>query len=90
MTGFYYEQDADLRAISDQSLAIVGYGNQGRPWAPNLRDSDLNARVCVRNDETRAQAEGYPTLQALKDLHAGEGVRIMERDLMRKLGSGAK
>jgi len=63
MTQFYYENDADLSAIAGQSLAVVGYGNQGRPWALNLRDAGLDPRVCVRNDETRAQAEkdGFAT-----------------------------
>jgi ketol-acid reductoisomerase len=63
MTQFYYEKDADLAAIKGQTLAVVGYGNQGRPWALNLRDSGLNPRVCVRNDDTRAQAEqdGFAT-----------------------------
>ena len=39
----------------------MGYGNQGRSWALNLRDSlqgiGISPKVCVRNDETRAQAE---------------------------------
>lgn len=63
MTQFYYEQDADLDAIAGQSVSIVGYGNQGRPWALNLRDSGLNPQVCVRNDATRAQAQldGFET-----------------------------
>jgi ketol-acid reductoisomerase len=61
MTRFFYESDADLAAIQGQSLAVVGYGNQGRPWALNLRDSGLDPRVCVRNDETRerARADGF-------------------------------
>jgi ketol-acid reductoisomerase len=63
MTTFYYEKDADPAAIAGQTVAIVGYGNQGRPWALNLRDSGVNPRVCVRNDATRAQAEqdGFTT-----------------------------
>ena len=52
MTQFYYEKDADLAAIKGQTLAVVGYGNQGRPWALNLRDSGLNPRVCRRWSET--------------------------------------
>ena len=52
MTQFYYEKDADLVAIKGQTLAVVGYGNQGRPWALNLRDSGLNPRVCRRWSET--------------------------------------
>jgi ketol-acid reductoisomerase len=56
VTTIYYEKDADMAAIDGSSLAIVGYGNQGRPWALNLRDSGLNPRVCIRNDESREQA----------------------------------
>lgn len=63
MTQFYYEKDADSAALEGQTVAVVGYGNQGRPWALNLRDSGLNPKVCVRNDDTRAQAErdGFAT-----------------------------
>ena len=56
MTGFFYEQDADLAALDGQRVAVVGYGNQGRPWALNLRDSGLSVSVHVRADETRDQA----------------------------------
>ena len=56
MTGFFYERDADLAALNDQQVAVVGYGNQGRPWALNLRDSGLSVSVHVRADETRERA----------------------------------
>ena len=56
MTEFFYEQDADLAALAGQQVAVVGYGNQGRPWALNLRDSGLSVSVHVRADETREQA----------------------------------
>ena len=56
MTDFFYEKDADLAALADQQVAVVGYGNQGRPWALNLRDSGLSVSVHVRADETREQA----------------------------------
>ena len=56
MTDFFYERDADLAALDGQQVAVVGYGNQGRPWALNLRDSGLSVSVHVRADETREQA----------------------------------
>lgn len=56
MTKIYYEADGDLAALAGQSVAVVGYGNQGRSWALNLRDSGLDVRVCVRADESREQA----------------------------------
>lgn len=61
MTTIYHEDDGDLGAIAGSRVAVVGYGNQGRSWALNLRDSDLDVQVCVRADETRerAAAEGF-------------------------------
>ncbi len=56
MTKIYYETDADLAALSGLEVAIVGYGNQGRSWALNLRDSSVDVRVCVRADASREQA----------------------------------
>ncbi len=56
MTKIYNEGDGDLAALADATIAVVGYGNQGRSWALNLRDSGLAPSVCVRRDETREQA----------------------------------
>jgi ketol-acid reductoisomerase len=51
-----HDDDGDLAAIAGQSVAVVGYGNQGRSWALNLRDSGADVRVCVRADASRDQA----------------------------------
>src|SRR4051794_32827725 len=56
MTTIAHESDADLGALAGATVAVVGYGNQGRPWALNLRDSGLDVRVCVRADATRDTA----------------------------------
>jgi ketol-acid reductoisomerase len=58
-----HESDADLGALEGQRVAVVGYGNQGRSWALNVRDSGIDVAVCVRNDETRqtAEADGFAT-----------------------------
>jgi ketol-acid reductoisomerase len=56
MTTIYYEGDGDLGVLKDQSVALVGYGNQGRSWALNLRDSGVSPVVCVRRDATREAA----------------------------------
>lgn len=57
MTKIYYESDADLSVLDGQRLAVVGYGNQGRSWALNLRDSGLTVEVFTRADASRDQAE---------------------------------
>jgi ketol-acid reductoisomerase len=56
MTVILHENDADLSDLAGAHVAVVGYGNQGRPWALNLRDSGFDVKVCVRADTTRDQA----------------------------------
>lgn len=74
-TSIYYEGDADPGALDGQQVAIVGYGNQGRPWALNLRDSGLDVSVHVRGDDTARQAEsdGF----AVDDIGAASGADVI-------------
>ena len=44
----YYDKDADLAALKDKTIAILGYGSQGHAQAQNLRDSGLNVIVGQR------------------------------------------
>jgi len=75
MTTIYHEADGDLAALEGQQVAVVGYGNQGRSWALNLRDSGAAVRVCVRADATREQAEadGF----AAADLEAADDADVV-------------
>ena len=57
MTKIYYEPDADLSVLDGRRVAVVGYGNQGRSWALNLRDSGLAVEVFTQADDSRDQAE---------------------------------
>lgn len=63
MTVIVDETDASPDALSGQRVAVVGYGNQGRSWALNLRDSGVDVGVYARADESRVQAEadGFKT-----------------------------
>jgi ketol-acid reductoisomerase len=75
MTTILHEGDADLAALSGQTVAVVGYGNQGRSWALNLRDAGLAVQVCVRADATREQAvaDGFDAA----DLDAAGGADVI-------------
>jgi ketol-acid reductoisomerase len=57
VTTISYEADADLGDLEGDTVAVIGYGNQGRSWALNLRDSGCDVVACVRKDATREQAE---------------------------------
>jgi ketol-acid reductoisomerase len=68
VTNIFYEHDASIDAIAGSDVAVVGYGNQGRSWALNLRDSGVDVRVCVRSDATQeqARADGFDTRPVLE------------------------
>jgi ketol-acid reductoisomerase len=60
MAKIYYDQDANLELLKDKTIAIIGYGIQGRGQALCLRDS--GCRVIV------SELEGTPNFeQAKKD-----------------------
>ena len=41
----YKDKDADLRLIENKRIGIIGFGNQGRAQALNLKDSGIN--LCI-------------------------------------------
>jgi len=44
----YYESDADTGIFQDKTIAVIGYGSQGRGQALNLRDSGLPVIIGLR------------------------------------------
>jgi len=50
------DEDADLRHLSSKTVAIIGYGNQGRAQALNLRDSGVAVIIGSIRDAGAEQA----------------------------------
>ena len=50
------DADADPSALAGKTVAVIGYGNQGRSQALNVRDSGLATIVGNREDDYAAQA----------------------------------
>ena len=61
MSKFYFDADADLSLLQGRTVAILGYGNQGRSQALNLRDSGVKLIVGNIEDEyaANARADGW-------------------------------
>ncbi|NOZ09320.1 MAG: ketol-acid reductoisomerase [FCB group bacterium] len=47
-TKFYFDKDAELTLIRSKNIGIIGYGNQGRAQALNLRDSGCTVKIGLR------------------------------------------
>lgn len=64
MAKVYYDSDANVDLIKDKVVAIIGYGNQGRAQALNMRDSGVeNIIIGSRKDESWdvANEDGFHT-----------------------------
>ncbi|NVM31480.1 MAG: ketol-acid reductoisomerase [Candidatus Helarchaeota archaeon] len=55
-TSIYFDEDADLSILKDKLVGIIGYGNQGRAQALNLKDSGINVIVGNIEDDYREKA----------------------------------
>jgi ketol-acid reductoisomerase len=64
MTKWIRDPDADLAVLAEETIAVIGYGNQGSSQAQNLRDSGLDVIVGSRADKSAeaARADGFETL----------------------------
>jgi ketol-acid reductoisomerase len=65
-----YDDDADLTQLDGKTVAIIGYGSQGHAHALNLRDSDVNVVVGLREDSSSAAAAREAGLEVLPVIDA--------------------
>jgi ketol-acid reductoisomerase len=65
VTRVYYDRDADPSVLADETVAVLGYGIQGRAQALTLRDSGVPLVVGNRADEYRDRAthDGFEVLE---------------------------
>ena len=59
-----HDKDANLDLLEGRQIAVIGYGNQGRAQAMNLRDSGLRVLVGNRDDDyaERAREDQFQVL----------------------------
>ncbi|MCY4622278.1 MAG: ketol-acid reductoisomerase [bacterium] len=100
MARMYFEEDSDLSHVAGQIVCIVGYGNQGRSQALNMRDSGLSIIVGSRRDESYEAAlqDGFEALPVGEAVLRSDVVfllvpdevmpQVFERDIAPNLAAG--
>ena len=78
----YHDEDADLRDLADQTIAVIGYGNQGRAQALNLRDLGLPVIIGNRDDAyaDRARADGFAPMSIGRAATEGDVIMMLVPD----------
>lgn len=78
----YRDADAELSCLKGKRVVVVGYGNQGRAQALNLRDSGIAVTIAGINDSSleRAKADGFPTIPVRGCGKAGDVLMLLIPD----------
>ena len=82
MVQIFYNEDADLKHLSDKKIAIIGYGSQGHAQAQNLKDSGLDVLIGLRNGRSWDQAlkDGFEVLSVAEAANRGDIVQMLLPD----------
>jgi ketol-acid reductoisomerase len=82
MINKYYESDADLGVLKGKTIAVIGYGSQGRGQALNLRDSGLDVIIGLRPGKSWKQAseDGFKVMMVDEAARAASIVMVLLPD----------
>jgi ketol-acid reductoisomerase len=79
----FTDADADPAPIRGRRVAVIGYGNQGRAQALNLRDSGVSVTVALTEDSAsraRAAADGFEMATAAEASAESDALVMLAAD----------
>ncbi|MGH0028159.1 MAG: ketol-acid reductoisomerase [Myxococcota bacterium] len=81
-TTIYHDEDADLSVLDGSTVAVVGYGNQGRSQALNLRDAGVSVVIGNIRDHAHeaAEADGFDVRPIDEACRAADVVMLLIPD----------
>jgi ketol-acid reductoisomerase len=71
------DPEIDPAPLHGKTVAILGYGNQGRAQALNLRDSGVSVRVGLRDGSPRTADARAAGLDVMTPLEAARGAHVV-------------
>ena len=83
MATIYYDSDANFDLLKDRTVAIIGYGAQGRAQALNLQDSGANVIVGLyegSRSKSRAEEEGLTVRTVEQASESADIVQVLIPD----------
>jgi len=81
----YFEKDASLEPIEGKTIAVIGYGSQGRAHANNLHESGINVVVGAREGGPsweKAKADGLRVATPAQASAQGDMIAILLPDMV--------
>ena len=85
MATMYYDKHADLKALKGKTVAIVGYGIQGRGQALNLRDSGVRVIIAQRPGGPNfalARRDGFSPIAAADAASRADVIILLAQDTL--------
>lgn len=83
MIKIYYDKDVDSSALAGRTIAVIGYGSQGRAQANNMRDSGLTVVLGLRPQGPSwklAEKDGFKPLSITEATKKADVIHILIPD----------
>jgi ketol-acid reductoisomerase len=82
----YYDQDADLKVLDGKTLAVIGYGSQGRGQSLCLKESGINVVIGARPGKSTdaAKADGHTVMDVEEAAKAADVIMLLIPDHLQK------
>lgn len=82
----YYDQDADLKVLDGKTVAVIGYGSQGRGQSLCLKDSGIDVVIGARPGKSQeaAKADGHRVLDVEAAAKEADVIMLLIPDHLQK------